>query len=345
MENKKTVGFIGGKFLPFHLGHIYVVLAASNQVDELYVVLSSSKNRDKELCKRDGIKYIPADVRLSWIGESLNNISNVKIVHIEDDHWDADYDWEEGANLIKKAIGKPIDFVFSSENSYNDFFKKYYPDSKHVVVDDKRKTVTISATEMRKNLYDHWDKLPTCVRSYFTKKVAIIGTESCGKSTLCKKLAKFYNTNYVDEIGRNYCERYSNQLRPEMFDLIAMEHFLLQTKKSEESNKVLFVDSEAVITQYYLDMYFDGKKSSLIEEIIKLQDYDLAIYLEPDVKWVEDGLRFAGEQEQRMKNNEKLKSMFQKRGIDFVSVSGSYDERFNKSRELVDSLFEQKEIK
>ena len=130
-----------------------------------------------------------------------------------------------------------------------------------------------------------------------------------------------------------------------MFDLIAMEHFLLQTKKSEESNKVLFVDSEAVITQYYLDMYFDGKKSSLIEEIIKLQDYDLAIYLEPDVKWVEDGLRFAGEQEQRMKNNEKLKSMFQKRGIDFVSVSGSYDERFNKSRELVDSLFEQKEIK
>ena len=214
MENKKTVGFIGGKFLPFHLGHIYVVLAASNQVDELYVVLSSSKNRDKELCKRDGIKYIPADVRLSWIGESLNNISNVKIVHIEDDHWDADYDWEEGANLIKKAIGKPIDFVFSSENSYNDFFKKYYPDSKHVVVDDKRKTVTISATEMRKNLYDHWDKLPTCVRSYFTKKVAIIGTESCGKSTLCKKLAKFYNTNYVDEVGRNYCERYSNQLRP-----------------------------------------------------------------------------------------------------------------------------------
>ena len=113
--------------------------------------------------------------------------------------------------------------------------------------------------------------------------------------------------------------------------------FLLKHKKSEESNKVLFVDSEAVITQYYLDMYFDGKKSSLIEEIIKLQDYDLAIYLEPDVKWVEDGLRFAGEQEQRMKNNEKLKSMFQKRGIDFVSVSGSYDERFNKSRELVDN--------
>lgn len=340
MENKKTVGFIGGKFLPFHQGHIYVIIAASNQVDELYVVLSSSKNRDKELCERDGIKYIPAEVRLAWMGESLNNLDNVKIVHIEDDHWDSDYDWEEGADLIKKAIGKPIDFVFSSENSYDDFFKKYYPGSKHVVVDDRRKTVTISATEMRKNLYENWDKLPNCVKSYFTKKIAIVGTESCGKTMLTQKLAKFYNTSFVEEVGRKYCERYSNQLRLDMFNLIAMEHYLLQMKKSEESNQILFVDSDAVITQYYLDMYFDGKKSELIEEIIKLQDYDLVIFLEPDVKWVEDGFRFAGEEETRKKNNEKLKQMYTERGIKFVSINGSYNERFDKSRALVDKLFE-----
>lgn len=341
MKNKKTVGFIGGKFLPFHQGHIYVIIAASNQVDELYVVLSSSKNRDKELCERDGIKYIPAEVRLSWLGESLNNINNIKIVHIEDEHWDSDYDWEEGANMIKKAIGKPIDYVFSSENSYNEYFKKYYPDSKHVVVDDKRKTVTISATEMRKKLYDNWDKLPNCVRSYFTKKVAVVGTESCGKTMLAQKLAKFYNTSYVEEVGRSYCERYSNQLRPEMFNLIAMDHFLLQVKKSEESNKVLFIDSEATITQYYLEMYFKGGKSELIEQIIKLQEYDLVIFLEPDVKWVDDGLRFAGDEKERKRNNEKLKKMYAERKINFVSIGGSYDERFNKSREFVDGLFKQ----
>jgi nicotinamide riboside kinase len=32
--------------------------------------------------------------------------------------------------------------------------------------------------------------------------------------------------------------------------------------------------------------------------------------------------------------------MFRERGIDFVSVSGSYDERFNKARALVNKLFE-----
>jgi HTH-type transcriptional repressor of NAD biosynthesis genes len=336
--DKRTVGFIGGKFLPFHQGHIYVILAASNLVDELYVVLSSSKNRDRELCERDGIKYIPAEARLAWLGESFNNIDNIKIIHIEDDQWDANYDWEQGAKMIKKAIGKPIDFVFSSEKDYSKHFKKYYPDSKHIVIDDKRKTVTISATEMRKNLYLNWDKLPNTVRSYFTKKVVVVGTESCGKSTLVKKLAKFYNTNYVSEIGRNYCEKYSNQLTKEMFNQIAMEHYTEQIKASEESNKVLFIDTEAVVTQYYLKMYHNSR-SSLIDEIAKIQNYDLIIFLEPDVKWVDDGLRFAGQSKERLENNKLLKKMFKDMKIPFVCIDGNYDERFNKARELVDDLF------
>ncbi|MFA6889122.1 MAG: multifunctional transcriptional regulator/nicotinamide-nucleotide adenylyltransferase/ribosylnicotinamide kinase NadR [Candidatus Woesearchaeota archaeon] len=337
-SKKETVGFIGGKFLPFHQGHIYAILAASNQVDKLYVVVSSSKNRDRELCERDGLKYIPADVRLSWIGESLNNLENIELVHIEDDQWDHNYDWEAGAKMIKQAIGKPIDYVFSSENSYEELFKKYYPTSKHIVVDNTRNTVNISATKMRKDIYSHWDMLPQCVRSFFTKRVAIVGTESCGKSTLVKKLSKFYNTNFVHEVGRNYTELHKNQLTFDMFNQVAMEHALLQETKSRESNKLLFVDSEAVITQYYLDMYMK-EKSSLIEEIIKRQKYDLMIYLEPDVKWVADGTRFAGEEEQRRKNNDLLKLMYKERGIEFVSVGGDYNTRFMKAKSLVDRLF------
>ncbi len=338
----KTIGFIGGKYLPFHQGHMYTIMAASNQVDLLYVVLSSSKNRDGELCQRDGIKYIPAERRLSWIGSCLHDLKNIKILHIEDEQWDADYDWEEGARMIKEAIGKPIDKVFSSEPEYSERFNKYYPGSEHVIVDDQRRTVTVSATEVRRDLYAYWDKLPQAVRADYVKRVALVGTESCGKSTLTSKLAKFYGTVYVPEVGREYCERYTNRLTVEMFPTIAMEHFLLQQKKAEIADKILFVDTEATITQYYLNMYFRGQVSSLIEEVIKLQDYDLVLYLEPDVEWVNDGLRFAGKQEERDNNNQKLKEMFQRRGIDFVSVGGSYQQRFDRARELVDCLFEKK---
>ncbi len=338
----KTIGFIGGKYLPFHQGHVYTIMAASNQVDLLYVVLSSSKNRDRELCERDGIKYIPAEKRLSWMGSCLHDLKNIKILHIEDDQWDANYDWEDGARMIKEAIGKPIDKVFSSEPGYGVHFNKYYPGSEHVIVDDLRKTVPLSATEVRRNLYAHWDKLPQAVRADYVKKVALVGTESCGKSTLTTKLAKFYATEHVSEVGREYCERYSDQLTVEMFPSIAMEHFLLQQKKAESADKILFVDTEATITQYYLDMYFPGQVSPLVEEVIKLQDYDLVLYLEPDVEWVDDGLRFAGKEDERERNNQKLKGMYQKRGIDFVSVSGNYQQRFDQARGLVDRLFERK---
>lgn len=336
----KTTGFFGGKFLPLHLGHVYVIMQASTKVDELYVVCSTSEKRDKELCARDGIKYIPAEQRLSWLGQLLSDLENVKIIHIKDDYGNTDYNWEEGRDNVRRQIRKPIDFIFSSEEEYKVIFESLYPEAKHVVIDSERQNVPISATELRKNLFSNWDKLPSVVKPYFVKKVAIVGTESCGKSNLAKKLAKIYNTEYVHEVGRQYCIEHSDKLTPEIFDNIAMEHFLLQAKRLKTSNKVLFVDSDAVITQYYLDIYFQGRTSPVIDEIIKLQNYDLVLYLEPDVKWVSDGMRNQGEEDVRARNNERLKQMYRKRGIKFIEISGDYHERLTKAKSLVDKLFE-----
>jgi len=337
-----TVGFLGGKFLPFHQGHIYMIMAASNMVDKLYVILSSSENRDRELCERDGIKYMPAEVRLSWIGHSLNDLDNIEIINIKDGHWNDDYNWEEGANAIKAAIPEKITHVFSSESEYDNYFSIYYPEAKHIVIDEGRNIVSISATELRKNIYKHWNMLPSSVSSFFVKKVVVVGTESTGKSTLVKKLAKFYNTNYVPETGRDYCEKYKNMLTPNMFNFIAMKHFLNQ---EEQDNKLLFIDSEAVTTLYYLEAYTKKENftfdNNLIKSIIQLQKYDLILYLEPDVKWVNDGFRFLGKKKERRKNNEYLKWLFTHFGFQYNIISGSYSERFNQSIELVNSIINQ----
>jgi len=336
-----STGFIGGKFLPLHQGHMYAIMKASTMVDKLYVVLSSSTVRDRELCNRDGIKYAPKEVRLSWMGELVHDLENVEIVSIEDSQSNDDYDWEEGSLKIKETIPHPIDYVFSSEISYNDIFSVLYPESKHIVLDPSRSNVNISATEIRQDLYKNWEFLPSYVRAFYTKKVVVVGTESCGKTTLVKKLAKAYNTNYCGEVGRKYCGKYSNRLTISMFDRIAMEHYILQEKLINESNRILFIDSEATITHYYLDMYYAGH-SRLIEEIAKKQEYDLVIYLEPDVEWVDDGTRFS--QYSREENNQYLKWLFVSTGVGFETISGNYEKRFIKAKELVDSLYTQEEI-
>ena len=129
---KETVGFIGGRFLPFHRGHIFAIIEASNHVEDLYVVLNSNKERDDEICKADGVHPMPADVRLSWIGESISKLENIHILHIEDESWGESDNWDAGTRAVKAAIGKTITHVFSSEHAYDELFDKYYPEAKHL---------------------------------------------------------------------------------------------------------------------------------------------------------------------------------------------------------------------
>jgi len=57
---------------------------------------------------------------------------------------------------------------------------------------------------------------------------------------------------------------------------------------------------------------------------------------------VDYSLRFAGEEKVRASNNETLKKMYQERGIDFYTISGGYNERFQRARALVENLFVKK---
>lgn len=330
------VGMYGGKFLPFHNGHANMINLCAEQVDKLYVVVSSSERRDRSICARDSIKYMPGEVRASWIGRWSNSRDSIVVLNIVDEWGEEDYDWWKGAEMIVEAIPEKITHIFSSEPDYDKFFRNFY-NAEHRVLDPKRSKVPISATEIRQNLVDNIDHLPYYVASFFVKKIAIVGTESCGKSTLAEKLAKYYKTEFVPEAGRYFCDEYSNQLTVEMFDDIAMMHPIAVKVKNEHANHLLFIDSEAVITQYYLNMYF-GETSSLIDEIIKKQDFDLVLYLEPDVPWVDDGIRFAGKEEERKKNNVYLKELYAIYGIQYKIIDGDWEERFQKAVSLIDNL-------
>jgi HTH-type transcriptional regulator, transcriptional repressor of NAD biosynthesis genes len=336
-----TVGFIGGKFLPLHLGHVYAIVHASSFVDELYVVLSHSEIRDRELCLNTKMKYIPANIRLRWLSQLTRDMPHVKVISIQDDQDNENYDWAEGAQLINKAIGKPIDYIFSSENEYNDIFKELYPASKHKLIDPQRSHVNISATAIRKNgVFHHWEFIPDFVRPYFIKKVVLVGTESCGKSTLTRNLAKIYNTAYVEEYGRTVCEELGGCegiMMKEDYQKIAYGHKMAEYQAIENANKLVFIDTEAIVTQFYSHLYNDAQQS-VLDEIAKLQDYDLWLFLEPDVKWVNDGWRVHGEETVRDKNNRHLKSLLEKHNIHYHELSGGYENRLNHAIEMIQTL-------
>jgi HTH-type transcriptional repressor of NAD biosynthesis genes len=336
-----TVGFIGGKFLPLHLGHVYAIVHASSIVDELYVILSNSEIRDSELCKGTKMEYIPAQIRLRWLYLLTKDMPNVKVISIEDDQDNDHYNWREGALLIKKTIGKSIDYVFSSEYEYNEIFNELYPDSKHVLIDPNRTHVNISATALRtEGVFRHWEFIPDFVKPFFIKKVVVVGTESCGKSTLTKNLAKIYNTTYVSEYGRLVCEELGGCdgiIVKEDNHKIAYGHKLEEYKAIEKANKLVFIDTEAIVTQFYSNLY-NNEHQPLLDEVAKLQDYDLWLYFEPDVKWVNDGLRVHGDDAIRVHNNQHLKTLLNKHTIDYKILSGDYANRLNGAIGYIEEL-------
>jgi len=287
------IGQYGGKFLPFHSGHHYAAMEALTHVDKLYIILFHNKEFDKQLCEKEGIKEMSPELRKSWIGHSISELrklgKEVDLLEIEYD--EMEYDWTKGTAQVRKMI-PGLTHVFSSEPAYDQFFKVNYPNAKHVILDRDRSFVNISATEIRQDPFKYWEYILPITRPHFTKKILFTGVESVGKSTMARNLAKYFNTNYVHEIGRDYCEKHANQLTVKQFDNIAMKHWIAQQDALEHSNKYLFVDSDAVVTRYYLEKYHKGADSNLIKEIIKLQDYDQIFILSSEVDWVNDGYRF-----------------------------------------------------
>lgn len=327
-------GMYGGTFSPLHLGHVRCIIEAANQCEDLIIVISQGINR----------KEVDIRVRYRWIYQLTKHIGNVRIFILSDDaktkqEYTEDY-WLKDAQKVKDFAGKKIEVVFcGSDYNVESFWAKCYPEAKTVFIQRNG----ISSTKIRENVMEYWDWIPNIVRPYYTKKVLLIGGESTGKSTLTRNLANYYNTNYLEEVGRDISERSGTDLLmlPEDFTDILLQH---KTKEKEAilySNKVLFEDTDCLITKFYIQ-FLDGKDKKinelLADAIAETNVYDLVLFLEPDVKFVQDGDRSPVIASDRKTYSNKIMELYLQKNIEFHIISGDYQERFEKAVNLVDRL-------
>lgn len=333
---KYKVGMYGGSFNPLHLGHINDIIVASNQCEKLYIVLSVTESKD-EIDHRE---------RFMWLKSITAEMNNVEVFEIFDKSTSKDkYDWLQGVQDVKKHIGNKIDAVFSGDDyKGKNIWEKFYPDSEIYYI--PRDMINISSTKIRQNVYKNFEYLPNCVRKYYTKKVCIIGTESCGKTTLVKNLATYFNTSCVLEAGRYICEEAGgiDNMQPYHYFEILFKQKQLEKEMLKFANKVLIIDTDSLITLYYYKLGFEGTEEycnsfeNIAEEISRLNNYDLYIFLEPDVEWVQDGTRTYGSPEIRESNNIKLKKILKDNKIKYVSITGDYNERYEKSKVEIEKM-------
>ncbi|WP_010096525.1 AAA family ATPase [Ornithinibacillus scapharcae] len=271
----REVGMYGGKFVPIHMGHVHAMIQASTMVKELHFIVSYDEAYEREVFfKGAQILPIPYKVRLRWWKQLTKEMSHVHVHAIQEKQTGHFSDWEYGAKAIKDVIGKEIDTVFSSEVAYEDYFHKLYPNAEHILLDKDRLAFPISATKIRtEGVMKHWDFLPNIVKPYFVKKVAIVGTGSTGKSTLVKNLASLYNTTCVQEVGRSFYDRLGTyETMKSDFAEIAFEHHLEIKKQLNLARKILFVDTEALVTQNF-SIAYERIRQPILDGVAKLQQF------------------------------------------------------------------------
>ncbi len=338
-------GLVLGKFMPVTKGHLHLINTAIEQCENVYVMVCSLKSEP-----------ISGVFRYHSMLRCFPNMSNVKVIHCTDENpqvpeehplfwkiwYDSVYNSINQYNSVyyKKSElpEKPLDVIFTSEDYGKPFAEVL--GIEHVLVDLERSTVPISATKVRTNPFKEWDYIPDVVKGYYTKKIVIIGAESTGKSTMVKNLAEHFDSKFIEEYGRIYTStmEYPYKLTKVDMERIALGHIIEVDKYDLEAKRLLFVDTEAITTKIFGELYVDPQfESKSIDLMIKAQKYDVYILLENDVPFVDDGTRL-GEQF-REYSNRRLKEELIKNKIPFICVSGNYEERFENVKNIINNLY------
>jgi NadR type nicotinamide-nucleotide adenylyltransferase len=169
------------------------------------------------------------------------------------------------------------------------------------------------------------------------KRIAIIGPECTGKSTLSAALADHFGTSWVPEYARGYID---NLVRPyNESDLITIAHGQLRVEDefTRLANRLLFCDTNL----YVIKVWSEFKYGACDPEILRLiaeRTYDLYLLTYVDIPWQEDPQR------EHPDKREELYQIYlnemKNQPVPFVEIKGSADQRKQLAIQAVENLVE-----
>jgi NadR type nicotinamide-nucleotide adenylyltransferase len=318
-----TTGMLLGKFMPPHLGHVYLVEFASRYVDQLTVVVCSLPTEP-----------IPGEHRFRWMRE-LFPFDNV--VHLTDllpqEPSEQPNFWTLWKTSLERILPCKPDFVFASEE-YGWKLAEVLG-GRFVPVDQPRAIVPVSGTAIRTDPMANWDYIPRCVRPYFVRRVCVFGPESTGKTTLASQLAEHFGTAMVPEYARTLLEAQKGQLGVEDMPRIARGQIASEEAQARNARRVLICDTDVLTTTIWSETLF-GTCDEWVREQAEKRTYDLYLLLDVDVPWVGDIVRYLPED--RRGFFERCRQALEVRGRRYVHTSGGREERFAQACAAVDGV-------
>tara|TARA_B100000965_G_C19334748_1_gene644654 strand:- start:46 stop:567 length:522 start_codon:yes stop_codon:yes gene_type:complete len=123
----------------------------------------------------------------------------------------------------------------------------------------------------------------------------LYGPESSGKTTLAKALAEHYQTEWVEEYARDYLQKKWDEQEAictlDDLPFIVSGQLESENKKLIKAKKVLFCDTNVLVTRVWSETHFEGYCDPAILEFSKKLKYDLYLLTGIDTPWIKDDIR------------------------------------------------------
>lgn len=174
-------------------------------------------------------------------------------------------------------------------------------------------------------------------------KVAILGAECTGKSTLAEQLLENWGNKYAITIVPEYLREFvdTEQRTPHSHEqvLIAQTQLANEQKAaelysdSEHEFAILLCDTTPLLTNLYSEVVF-GKPDQAVQEMAKNHNYDLTIVTDLEFPWIPDGIMRDGPVAQT-KVHYRLLAKLDAWKIPYTVISGNPKQRLQSTQKLI----------
>ena len=168
------------------------------------------------------------------------------------------------------------------------------------------------------------------------RRVAILGAESSGKSTLAGALAAHYGTVWVPEYLREFVEIHARvPFESDQYQIarIQMER---ENAAAALATRFLFCDTTPFMTAIYSGVYW-GRVNPALAALDRHYDYAVTLVAAPDLPWVADGLQRESEAV-RQQVHQALVDKLGRRAIAFTLLTGNLEQRVAQAEAVLQSF-------
>jgi HTH-type transcriptional repressor of NAD biosynthesis genes len=321
---KVKIGLVLGKFMPLQIGHEFLLQFAKQFCEVLVVIVDclDGQTMTPEERKADIEDAVPGVIVVA-LGQKMPQFPDET-----PEFWPI---WRKALlEAVQGAAGGSPDMVFASDTYGWELAKQL--GARFVQCDIQREGIPISASMVRRDPMTYWRYISMSARKHFLKKVCFMGPESTGKSTAALKLARHFDTAYVPEYAKAVIAEQDGEFFQHNVELVAMSQLTSERALERMTNRLLVCDTDPLTTLIWSEFLY-GEHPAGLDDLVRESHYDLTFLFEPDVPWVQDihrsVVQYADALETRQNFLELCKKWLHHFGREYVSVKGSYENRFN----------------